>query len=66
MPKSSRQNIKQNIDTALRNMEKAELQIVIVAQPYKEVHPEYYEAFSGVVAGLHQMAEMLKAIRDNI
>jgi len=66
MPKDSRWRIKQKLDSILKELERAETKLIEVGILYKELHPDIYEKFSLILAGLETFKDTLKSLRDEI
>ena len=66
MPSSPRQNIKRDIDNALKAVIKQQDKMITLGQLYKENHPDYYEEFSMIVSGLELVKPLLEHLRDRI
>lgn len=66
MPKQTRWQIKQELDTALRQLDKAQFRIILTAQRFKDIHPDWYERFCVVVAAIEHVKEVVKQMRDEI
>ena len=66
MPKDSRWRIKQKLDSILKELERAETKLIEVGILYKELHPDIYEKFGLILAGLETFKDTLKSLRDEI
>jgi len=66
MPSSPRQNIKRDIDNALKAVVKQQAKLIEIGQLYKKDHPDYYEEFSMIVSGFELIKPLLVHLRDRI
>lgn len=65
MPKNPRQDIKQRLQGAMNDLQRAADKIVIVAQPYEEPHPDYYQSYCEILAAVIQLKDALQVMSDN-
>lgn len=66
MPSSYRWKIKQELDQAEDNIQKAMDRITLTGTEFKDPHPDYYEQFCAVVQGLDKLKQWLHEINNNI
>lgn len=62
MPKSNRWKIKQEVEQAAGNVQKAMDRLTVTGQDFQEIHPDYYDMFCSLVSGL----AMLKGAIDEL
>lgn len=60
MPSSFRQNIKQKLTSVQIEIKKAMDKVTEVGLLYENDHPDYYEAYCGIVAGLEQIRQAVE------
>lgn len=63
MPKSRRDQIKQDIDTGVNQLQKAQEKFILVAQLYEPEHPDYYENYCSVIAAIETVIKTVEEIR---
>lgn len=66
MPKQHRYAIKQDLQTIINEINKAEDKLIEVGQLYKDVHPDYYERFCSILAIFEELIKIVKELQDNI
>jgi hypothetical protein len=66
MPRQTRWAIKQKLDTVLKELERIENKLVEVGILYKELHPEIYEKYALVLAGVSAFKDSIKSLRDEV
>jgi hypothetical protein len=66
MPSTTRGNIKQKLDYAMRDLTNSQSLIIDVTQPFETVHPEYFDAFCVLVKALEELKNSIKILSDKI
>jgi len=66
MPKQRRYAIKQNLQTIINELQKAEDKLVETGQLYKEIHPDVYERFGGILAIFEELINIIKKVQGDI
>ena len=66
MPKQNRWRIKRKIDEAAECIERAQLHLVEVAQPFENVHPEIFSKFTILVQALEVLNKTAKQLGGSI
>jgi len=66
MPKQKRWIIKRNMDQAGAHIDGAIEDLVSVGYEFKDVHPDYYQAFSMAVANLNAIKYAVAELKDLI
>lgn len=66
MPKQFRWAIKQKLTSAIVEMQKAMDKVTEVGVLFEKDHPEHYEAFSAIVAGLSGLKDATQNMSDTI
>jgi hypothetical protein len=66
MAVNNRWQIKRKLSNAIKCLTNSQDHIVFVATPYENVHPEYFEAFSALVAAIEEIKKSVQAVIDKI
>lgn len=66
MPKQHRWTIKRHLDQANGNIENAITELVVTGQEFKDVHPDYYQAFCQVCAILEMAKQSINSLKDSV
>ena len=66
MPKQRRWAIKKQLEQAEAACFKAENYLVITGKEYEYIHPDYYQAFSSIVAALEKVRASITELQDMI
>jgi len=66
MPKQKRWVIKRDLDQAKNSIDRAIGYLVIAGYEFEAVHPDYYQAFSMMVANLDKIKDSIADLEDLI
>ena len=66
MPKQKRWVIKRDLEHSLHNIDRAIDDLVIGGYEFEVAHPEYYRAFSLIVANLYKIKDSIADLEDLI
>jgi len=66
MPKQKRWHFKKQLDQADKACDKAQYYIVGVSYEFQMYHPEYFDAFSGIVQMLELTRTAIQQLRDEL
>lgn len=64
MPKQIRYAIKQKLQGAINELQKAADKLTEVGSLYEKDHPEYYDAYCGLITGVSQIKEAVQNMSD--
>lgn len=65
MPKQIRWAIRQSLTSVMNYLTKAILTLTSVGKMYETDHPDYYEAYCEIAAGLQQIKDAVQKMYDN-
>lgn len=66
MPSNTRQQVKQSMQSVQNELTKAGQKLSEVGKLYETDHPDYYEAFCTLFAGICQLHDGVKELSDAI
>jgi len=66
MPRQTRWQIKQELDTAIHAIERAQDRLVLTGKRFEGIHDDIFEKFCIIVTSLETVKQVVQQLRDSI